>query len=70
MVFKEKPHIVLFERKMDCCGCSACYAICPKDAIAMVVDEEGFEYPQINHSKCIRCYQCTQVCPIKYAVKH
>ena len=26
----------------DCCGCTACYAICPKDAITMIEDEEGF----------------------------
>ena len=24
---------VLYERKEDCCGCTACYAICPKSAI-------------------------------------
>ena len=24
----------------------------------MVEDEEGFEYPQIDESKCVRCYQC------------
>ena len=23
---------VLFKRKEDCCGCTACYAICPKSA--------------------------------------
>ena len=32
----------------------------------MVEDEEGFEYPQIDESKCVRCYQCIKVCcPIK-----
>ena len=50
-----------------CCGCTACYAICPKDAISMVEDGEGFEYPQIDESKCVRCYQCIKVCPIKVA---
>lgn len=44
---KEIPIPVLYERKEDCCGCSACYAICPKSAIKMVEDEEGFEYPLI-----------------------
>ena len=34
----------------------------------MVEDEEGFEYPQIDESKCIDCCQCVRVCPIK-AVK-
>lgn len=33
----------------------------------MAEDEEGFEYPQINDDKCIRCYQCIKVCPIKAA---
>ena len=59
---------ILYERKEDCCGCTACYAICPKEAISMVEDEEGVEYPQIDESKCIDCCQCVRVCPIK-AVK-
>lgn len=62
---KEIP--ILFTRKEDCCGCSACYAICPKWAIEMKEDEEGFEYPRIDEDKCVRCYQCIKVCPIKDA---
>ena len=31
----------------------------------MVEDEEGFEYPKIDGSKCIRCYMCLNVCPFK-----
>ena len=58
---------VLYKRKEECCGCTACYAICPKEAIFMVEDEEGFEYPQIDKSKCVWCYQCIKVCPIKAA---
>ena len=56
---------VLYEEKSECCGCSACYAICPKQAITMVKDEEGFEYPQVNREKCVRCFQCLRVCPFK-----
>lgn len=26
-----------------------------------------FEYPQVDESKCVRCYQCIKVCPIKAA---
>lgn len=33
---KEAP--VLYKRKEECCGCTACYAICPKEAISMVED--------------------------------
>lgn len=39
---------VLYKRKEECCGCTACYASCSQNAISMVVDEEGFEYPQID----------------------
>lgn len=60
---REKP--ILFKRKEECCGCTACYAVCPIDAIKMEEDEEGFEYPIIDENKCIRCYRCIEVCPIK-----
>ena len=56
---------ILYERKELCCGCSACYAVCPQDAIQMQEDEEGFDYPQIDSSKCRTCYLCVRVCPIK-----
>ena len=58
----EKKIPVLYEIKALCCGCTACYAI------TMVEDEEGFDYPEINPEKCIRCYMCLKVCPIKQAV--
>lgn len=50
--------------KEDCCGCSACMNICPKGAIEMVEDEEGFKYPKINKDKCINCGMCKKICPI------
>ena len=64
-----KPIPVLYERKEDCCGCTACYAICPKSAISMQPDEEGFDYPVVDVEKRIRCYMCFKVCPIKEAKK-
>ncbi len=60
---KESP--ILFVRKEECCGCTACYAICPCNAIDMVQDEEGFEYPKIDKNKCVACCLCIKVCPIK-----
>lgn len=62
-VMREIP--VLYDQKSSCCGCTACYATCPKQAITMKVDEEGFEYPKILEEDCIRCYKCIGVCPIK-----
>ena len=64
---KEIP--VLYTRKEDCCGCTACCAICPQEAVTMVEDDEGFEYPQINAERCIGCQRCLKVCPIKAAKK-
>lgn len=64
---ENKPIPNLFTRKEDCCGCTACYAICPREAISMVEDEEGFDYPQIYAEKCVRCWSCIRVCPIKAA---
>lgn len=57
---------ILYKRKAECCGCTACYAICPKKAITMEEDSEGFEYPLVNDEVCIRCYKCLTVCPIKH----
>lgn len=55
----------LFLVKAECCGCTACFAICPKQAISMEIDDEGFEYPRINEEQCIKCGMCLKVCPIK-----
>lgn len=61
---KEFP--ILYKRKEECCGCMACYSICPQNAIYIVDDSEGFEYPEINIDKCICCYKCLKVCQIKH----
>ena len=50
-------------KKNECCGCGACYNICPKKAIEMLEDEEGFKYPKINADKCVRCGLCEKICP-------
>ena len=56
---------ILVDEKKHCCGCGACYSICPKKAIAMIKDNEGFLYPEINESMCICCLQCINVCFFK-----
>lgn len=47
-----------------CTGCSACYSICPKGAITMTSDVEGFKYPVVEESLCVDCGLCDSVCPI------
>lgn len=48
--------------KADCCGCTACASICPKDAILMESDILGFKYPKVDLEKCIDCGLCEKVC--------
>lgn len=73
-----------FNKKEDCCGCTACKNICPTQALVMKADVEGFLYPDINQKLCINCGLCKEVCafqngydssanlpmPDAYAVKH
>lgn len=59
----------LYGEKSKCCGCWGCYNICPKSAITMKQDNEGFLYPRIDENVCIDCKMCLKVCPIKTATK-
>ena len=56
--------MIEIKTKEDCCGCYACYNICPKECITMESDSEGFWYPKIDKNKCIDCNLCEKVCPI------
>lgn len=45
-----------------CCGCSACQAVCPHDAVIMKEDRLGFLYPEVDSDKCVGCGLCESVC--------
>ena len=49
--------------KNKCFGCGSCFQCCPKNAILMESDEEGFEFPKIDKTKCIDCGLCVKKCP-------
>lgn len=51
------------KEKRNCCGCNACYDVCPKDAITLSTDIEGFWYPRVDIDKCINCGLCERTCP-------
>ena len=58
-------YIDLATDKKTCCGCGACSNVCPKKAITMQEDENGFIYPKIDESKCIKCGLCLKTCAYK-----
>ncbi len=60
---KHRPAADKLAGEGSCTGCTACQAICPRDAISMVRDREGFSRPRVDPSKCVDCGLCTAVCP-------
>lgn len=46
-----------------CCGCGACAAACPKNAISLRKNEDGFISHVLDPKKCVNCGLCEQVCP-------
>lgn len=59
----------VYTNKAQCCGCTACYAMCPREAIQMLPDSEGFLYPSIDETKCINCGLCQKVCDFNNPTK-
>lgn len=57
--------ILNFINNKQCCGCGACKEICPRKAIKMEEDSEGFLQPVLETDLCINCGICDNVCPIK-----
>lgn len=60
--FPAKALPELYEKRENCCGCSACYSVCPVHAIQMEADAEGFLYPTVDAYVCVCCYKCLSVC--------
>jgi len=47
-----------------CTGCATCSAVCPKDAIGMIIDKDsGTYFANVNEDKCNKCGICYKICP-------
>lgn len=46
-----------------CCGCGACRAVCPQNAIKISENCKGFFTAEIDNTLCINCGKCRKVCP-------
>lgn len=59
----------LVKEKGQCCGCRTCEYVCPKSAITMETDSQGFWYPTIDSEKCIDCGLCLKKCAFQSGYK-
>lgn len=65
----ENHNIDLLNKHYNCTGCRMCEQICPKGAISMQQNDEGFIVPIIDKEKCINCGLCFKRCPQLNSVK-
>lgn len=53
-------------KQCDCCGCSACVEVCPKNCLSIGKNSDGIIIPTIsNKDACIECGLCSKVCPVE-----
>ena len=54
--------VQVYASKNNCCGCGGCVSVCPRNAISMQEDKNGFIYPVIDQKNCIDCKLCSKQC--------
>ena len=47
-----------------CTACGACASRCPRNAIKLSSDEDGFYIPSIDENLCIECNLCERACHV------
>lgn len=53
-----------------CVGCRSCEQTCPKHAISIVENKEGFWYPVVDEQSCNGCKRCLRACPVENVKLH
>ncbi len=62
---KEEKSEKYFCEDSRCTGCSACAFACPRHAVEMRADAEGFAVPVRDPEKCVDCGICASVCQVR-----
>lgn len=61
---EKKGSISSIEEANLCTGCGTCFALCPNEAIEIVLSQKKSIYvPELNGEKCNNCGICFKVCP-------
>lgn len=57
-------NLKIFDINDSCTGCGACISVCPKSALALEYNQDGYYYPILDESRCIKCGLCEQTCHV------
>jgi len=57
-------HLITYEIKDECTGCTKCAQRCPVDAIKA----KPYELHEVDNEICIKCDICRQICPVDAVV--
>lgn len=57
--------VTIKELHEECTGCRVCEKLCPKDCITFEREADGFLYPHIDETVCIKCSKCVRVCHLR-----
>ncbi len=53
----------VYSSRENCSGCGYCSHICPRKAISLKENSDGYVYPVIDQELCIDCGACRKTCP-------
>jgi len=64
ILLKKENSIIKIARSGLCVGCGMCIAVCPNNAIELMIDgRKGIYLPIISTQKCNDCGACVKSCP-------
>lgn len=53
----------------ECVGCGLCVSVCPRGALRMAENAEGFMAPRYDAAACINCHACEKACERMHAYR-